>query len=284
MHEKRRSDLGGKSVTRSEDPPRLTEQIRMGYAPTGAEELDRMLGGHGLPRASGLTIDGPPNVGKRTLCMQILVAALQRSEACTYVSYRDTWRRVLHKFSSFGWDVSPYLEKGILKIVDNASVLSGLDVVTETKAMNEVGRKGIVFCKNLRNTAAYSKFLSLHVQETLESAGSAGAGIGVIDSIGIRLDMIREPHKATNYLQELRIRLAEQTGLISLHLHTPASPEHKERVRIAETGRVELTFAEKEPGGMQRRIRVAAMPVPHDTEWHSFEITKSGVQIWPRQK
>jgi len=257
---------------------------RLRSASTGLEVLDQMLGGKGLPRFTGICIEGPPNVGKRTLCMQFLFAALQRGEACIYVSYRHTWHRVLEKFSQFNWELSPYMNKGVLRIVDNASVLSGVDLDKEINFMSDPQKKAISFCKALHNPEAYGDFLLSHVRETTGSAGAAGPGIAVIDNVSARLDLIRDPSAASRYLQQFRVKLAEETGLTSLHIHTPTASEHAVRVRMAEGGLIELQFKEGHHSGRQRRLRVASMPFPHDDTWHRFDITREGIRVWDMEK
>lgn len=258
----------------------VTIRMNSGDAPTGLQVLDTMLGGFGIPRGIGVTVDGPANIGKRTLCMQIAFASLRRGEACTYVSYRDRWENVIRKFTAFDWNILPYLKSGAFRIVDNASILAGVDVTAERRRMSEDQKNGIVFCQNLSDTGLYCKFLMDQVEQTVNCAISKAGGFGVIDSIGMRLDMLKDPHKATQYLRELRIKLAEMTGLISLHIHTPTSLANREQVRINETGRIELDFVDEKSKGAERQIRIAAMPKEHETGWHRFEITSMGVKVW----
>ncbi|MFP3902125.1 MAG: DNA repair protein RadA [Acidimicrobiia bacterium] len=69
--------------------------------PTGASELDRVLGG-GLVPGSVTVLGGEPGVGKSTLLLQALAAMAERGATCLYVSAEESARQVALRAERLG--------------------------------------------------------------------------------------------------------------------------------------------------------------------------------------
>ncbi|HEX6236893.1 MAG TPA: DNA repair protein RadA [Acidimicrobiales bacterium] len=69
--------------------------------PTGAPELDRVLGG-GLVPGSVTVLGGEPGVGKSTLLLQALAVMAERGATCLYVSAEESARQVALRAERLG--------------------------------------------------------------------------------------------------------------------------------------------------------------------------------------
>lgn len=78
---------------------------------TGIAALDQLLGG-GVPRGTRALLIGPPGSGKTVFAMQFLWAGLLAGETVAYDVFDRPWPKMRTYFQSFGWDITPYEERG----------------------------------------------------------------------------------------------------------------------------------------------------------------------------
>ncbi len=90
----------------------------------GFERLDHLMGGQ-LPRASSILLLGDPGSGKTVLSNQLLWEELEAGKQCALLSYDAFPEDVQARMKEFGWDITRYLRKGRLKIIDCYSGLTG---------------------------------------------------------------------------------------------------------------------------------------------------------------
>ncbi|KAA2237796.1 ATPase domain-containing protein [Salinarimonas soli] len=97
-----------------------------GQLASGVSELDQVLGG-GLNRGTGTLIIGPSGVGKSTLALGYVAAALAGGEPALLISFDETIGILLQRAAGVGFDLVPYLESGLLHIeqIDPANVSPG---------------------------------------------------------------------------------------------------------------------------------------------------------------
>jgi KaiC/GvpD/RAD55 family RecA-like ATPase len=124
------------------------------FLKTGIDNLDMLLGG-GLAEASTMLLIGPAGTLKSHIAQQFIFKGLEDGENCLYVSTLEDLNGFQEQLKlGFGWDVKPFVEKGLLKFVDlsrfwplePSQLRTPVDVdsVSEAvfKAMREVGEKG----------------------------------------------------------------------------------------------------------------------------------------------
>jgi KaiC/GvpD/RAD55 family RecA-like ATPase len=70
-----------------------------------------------FPSASLLLI-GPAGVGKTIFCKQFLYNGLITGEPCLYVTTDESPTEIEGSMNSFGFDVEPYVEETVFRVVD----------------------------------------------------------------------------------------------------------------------------------------------------------------------
>ncbi len=90
---------------------------------TGIEGLDALLYG-GIPKGRTCLISGEPGTGKTLFSLQFLLEGLQNGEKALYITIDEKPEHVLSDAESLGWVIQPYLDNGLLKILDVTSYFS----------------------------------------------------------------------------------------------------------------------------------------------------------------
>jgi circadian clock protein KaiC len=93
---------------------------------TGNEGLDGLLGG-GLVAGTNTLIMGPSGVGKTTVTMRCMLAALERGEKAAFYLFDEGMGTFLARSAALGMDAAPYLASGqmTLRHVDPAELSPG---------------------------------------------------------------------------------------------------------------------------------------------------------------
>lgn len=85
---------------------------------TGVQGLDEMLQG-GLPENHIVVVMGSFGTGKTTLALQFIVEGLRNAEPCIFISLEEDKDSIMKNAASFGWDLTPAVEKkklGVYKL------------------------------------------------------------------------------------------------------------------------------------------------------------------------
>ncbi len=90
------------------------------------EDLFKLTGGEIQPPVS-LMIAGDAGAGSTTLGLQLLFRDLVAGKACGLLSYDSFPSEVKRKMRDMGWDITPHLERGQMKILDCYSALAGVE-------------------------------------------------------------------------------------------------------------------------------------------------------------
>jgi circadian clock protein KaiC len=85
--------------------------------PTGVEGLDDLIAG-GLQQDKVFMVGGEAGTGKTILCLQYVLAGLQRGENAVYVSIDEKPSHLLEDAESLGWDLQKYIDMGQFAILD----------------------------------------------------------------------------------------------------------------------------------------------------------------------
>jgi len=84
---------------------------------TGVKGFDEMLGG-GLLQSKIVFVCGGPGAGKTILTIQCMIQALNRSEPCVFATLEEPLNGIKENMLNFGWDLSEYEKRGLLKTID----------------------------------------------------------------------------------------------------------------------------------------------------------------------
>lgn len=84
---------------------------------SGIEGLDKLLFG-GFPQGRAYLVAGEPGTGKTILTLQFLIEGAKRGEKGVFISIDEKPDHIISDLDALGWDIHPYLENGLLKILD----------------------------------------------------------------------------------------------------------------------------------------------------------------------
>ena len=98
--------------------------------PTGIPSLDKLFwGGHpGYTRGSTVLASGTAGTGKTSLAAAFAIETCKRGERCIFYSYEESAGQLTQNMSSIGFNLKPWLKKGLLKIVAIRPSFSGLEM------------------------------------------------------------------------------------------------------------------------------------------------------------
>ena len=93
---------------------------------TGSDGLDMLLGG-GLVAGTNTLFVGPSGVGKTTVVVRCMLAALERGEKASYYLFDEGLGTFFARAATLGLDLAPHLESGLLTVrhVDPAELAPG---------------------------------------------------------------------------------------------------------------------------------------------------------------
>jgi len=149
----------------------------LSLASTGTQALDQLLGG-GLPRGSNTLLIGPSGVGKTTISVSAVLAALQRGERANYYLFDEGIGTLLHRCIALGIDIQPFVDSGHLQLfaLDPAEVSPGQFSNMIRQAVEQVG-VGMIVIDSLNaymRSMSGAKFLALQMHELLSYLNQQG--------------------------------------------------------------------------------------------------------------
>ncbi|CFX14577.1 RecA-superfamily ATPase possibly involved in signal transduction [Candidatus Filomicrobium marinum] len=145
--------------------------------PSGVAGLDKILGG-GLTRGTSTLIVGPSGAGKSTLALSHLWESLQRGEPALIISFDETTGILLQRAKGVGYDLSPHIDTGRLKIeqIDPADVSPGEFSGRVRAAVEERGTRLVVIdsLTGYLNAMPEQPFVVLQMHELLTYLNQQG--------------------------------------------------------------------------------------------------------------
>jgi len=151
--------------------------FRLERAPSGIPELDVLVGG-GLDRGTSTLVVGPSGVGKSTLALSFLWAALGRGEQGLVLSFDETIGILRQRAASVGMDLTAAMESGLLRVeqIDPANVSPGELSGRVRDAVERDGARVVVIdsLTGYLNAMAEEQFVVLQMHELLTYLNQLG--------------------------------------------------------------------------------------------------------------
>ncbi len=104
------------------DHPGTAEKVS-----TGVPSLDKLFAGGGYARGSTILISGTAGTGKSSLATAFVIEACRRKERCLYLSYEESPGQLIQNMRSIAFDMEPWSEQGLLRIVSSRPAFFGLE-------------------------------------------------------------------------------------------------------------------------------------------------------------
>ena len=90
---------------------------------SGIEGFDKLLFG-GMPKGRAYLVSGEPGTGKTIFSLQYLLTGVKSGEKAIYITIDEKPEHIILDAQALGWDLKPYLEQGLLQIIDITSHFS----------------------------------------------------------------------------------------------------------------------------------------------------------------
>ena len=207
-----------------------------------------------------LLLLGPAGIGKTVFCKQFVYNGLIRREPCIYVSTDESPSEIETSMKRFGFDIEPYTNEGLFRIVDCYSWKLGGNpssqfAVTNPSDLTAISSRIDRACRNLCKTNL------------------------VLDSITGLISICS--HHQTYFSKFLQTIVAKMRMTRSNAIFAVDPEAHDQKfmsfLRVAFDGTLEMKMDEtgKE---IKRLLRVFSLKgAKHKTIWTPFEITKRGI-------
>ncbi len=204
---------------------------------TGLPGLDALLG-DGLARGTNALLMGPAGVGKTTMAVRCMIAALERGETASYFLFDERLATLLVRSRALGMDLQPHLDAGRLRIrqVDPAELSPG-EFAGAVRDAVEVEGASIVVIDSLN---AYLKampsdtFLLLQMHELLSYLNQQGiVSLMILGQHGVIGDLRSDVD--VSYLADtlLMLRFFEAAGEVrkSIAVIKTRTSDHERSIR-----------------------------------------------------
>lgn len=237
---------------------------------TGIPGLDELLRG-GVPEDGLTLILGDAGSGKSTLARQFLWEGIHTKEHNVTILSETHRASMKQQMLQFGWDITPY-EGDNLLIIEGFYLAQMND--TLLAQLEDASRELTLTTLNL------DKLMHL-LTSTINQLGPSGRCI--FDSLSDLFILLGDNLKVLRFLRRAKVFLAgnKYSTVVTLDPHTQGTVATRAAMHMAD-GIVEIRLREGEgKEGLQREIRISAMPQGHDSAWHPLEITKQGVKVTP---
>ncbi len=233
---------------------------------TGIPGLDKLLRG-GVPEDGLTLLLGDAGSGKSTLARQFLWEGITTDESSVSILSETHREAMQSQMEEFGWDITPYEDKN-LQIVEGFT-WSYPDFLTE---LSKKDREFTLTALNLEK-------LMYLLSTAIDALG--GGGRCIFDSLSDFFILLGDDRKVLRFLQRAKVYLAGKrySTVVTLDPQTQGTIATRAAMHIAD-GIIEIQLREGD-NGLQREIRVRAMPQGHDSAWHTLNITQKGLRVTP---
>jgi circadian clock protein KaiC len=219
-----------------------------GFAPSGNDGLDRLLGG-GLERGTNALLIGAAGVGKSSLALTYAIAAAGRGEHSVVFAFDEGQGTVEARARALGLPLRPALDAGLIRFqrVDPAELSPGEFAATVRRCVEAEGARVVVIdsLNGYLNSTPDERFLILQMHELLNYLGQQGtltilvlAQHGLVGPIESPIDI--------SYLSDavLMLRYFEYAGTVrrALSVVKKRSGDHEHTIREFSLGQNGITL------------------------------------------
>jgi len=222
---------------------------------TGIDNLDMLLGG-GLAEASTTLLIGPAGTLKSHIAQQFICKGLEDGENCLYISTLEDLGDFEEQLKlGFGWDVKPFIEKGLLKFVD----LSRLWPLEPSRLRTPVSVDDV----------------SEAVFKAMEDAGGRGGGRMCLSTLSHLFDLIMDVQAVERLVFGLK-KNAKKNNLTALLTMDEGAQKRIVEETIKSICDYVLTTYVRDS---ERMIRISKAPVKHGLESFRLFFREKRVEI-----
>jgi circadian clock protein KaiC len=232
----------------------MPEIVPLPLTQTGIPELDVVLRG-GLPTHRLHLLEGAPGTGKTTFGLRYLLAGVEQSARCLYVTFSESEQELRSAAATHGWDVS------------------GIDffelVPDEAKPMQQ-------------QTVLYPSEVEFDrtIQRIIERVEQTKAERVVIDSVS-ELRMLAQNRLAYRRQMLEFKRFMQGRDVTTILLDDLLGGDPGELHSFVH-GVVTLELIERDYGAARRRLRVAKMRgMDFQSGWHDYMLVQGEVLVFP---
>ncbi|MEM4303375.1 MAG: ATPase domain-containing protein [Candidatus Caldarchaeum sp.] len=240
------------------------------YVSTGIAGLDTLLDGKGFPASYNIVVMGSPGSGKTTFGLQFLHHGCKIGENGVYVTLDENPEKVLANARNVGLDLQPFLDEGLLAIVDASPIRT---------IPGQVKIGGISIGKKDFSLTALIAAVTNHVR-------NVNAKRLVIDSLtSFFLQYPRGAERRTAFMELLEgITPLGCTTLLLTELRMSGSDRIYQFEEYLADGVVILRKYLKESAVLQS-IQIEKMRgVSHNVEAHPYRFVRGGIEVFPTEK
>jgi circadian clock protein KaiC len=95
---------------------------------TGIDKLDSMLSEKGYFKGSSILISGTAGTGKSSIAAHLAASVCKQEKRCIYFAFEEPAEQIVRNMQSIGLDLSPYVDKGLLKFHTNRPTQYGIEM------------------------------------------------------------------------------------------------------------------------------------------------------------
>jgi circadian clock protein KaiC len=107
---------------------RLDGSVSSQKISTGIPSLDKMFGGKGYFKGSGILISGSAGAGKTSIAACFADATCRRKERCLFFAFEESPKQIMRNMASIGLDLNSHVKKGLLEFHSFRPGLYGLEM------------------------------------------------------------------------------------------------------------------------------------------------------------
>lgn len=208
-----------------------------------------------------LLLVGPPGCGKTTFLQQFVYDRLSEGETCLYIVTDYSPNIAVENMRFLGFDVAPYVERGLLCFIDCYSGRAGLAsssryVVEKPESLTDLG---------------------IVIDEAKKGLDKMCFALDSITTLSLDAGL----NATRRFMQTLlaRLRQAESFGLCIVDLGV-LEETFMNSLRIHFDGVLEMKMEETEIGGFSRLLRVFSLKTAtYTTTWAKIERREKGIWI-----
>jgi KaiC/GvpD/RAD55 family RecA-like ATPase len=245
-------------------------------AVTGVSALDASLP-QGYPRNAFVLVPGEAGTRDRALGAELVWRTLQRGEPVVFVSFQEPPGAVVQQFLTLEWNVLPYLESGLLHIVDCFTYRLDdrdrmFDRMDDWNAhLYDVAEDATTTVRDPTDTGEVHNKLD----NALEARDMVDRGMVIIDSL-TELGTLVQPVQAYNFVKDVRADICKGRFVpifAGATISAGSADQFPHDLQYTIDGLIELRLNDEiVPDTLVKQVRIrklnGVLVVP---EWHTYE-------------